>query len=280
LPVIDGISVQGVRAREPANFADAGEALTIAAKVHDEETPADQLLYAWSATQGTFSGPGASVTWTAPASVAQPSAVTITLTVTEKYGASLQFQHSVEGTATLSLHDSVKEVGDMSRQFLLDFSDTTIKDANRIMQNFGGAGTCPDPAEVAAERAQVIDHYTFFRMLAYRVDAASVTVGFAGSCPTVHGPKKGDACAYVGVMWDSIDTRDNSHRPNAGVDQIAAAYSSIDTRDNSHRPNAGVDQIAAAYSPKDARWFLCSSDYDGHLVSNPSVAVRYPGSAP
>ena len=141
----------------------------------------------------------------------------------------------------------------MARQFLLDFSDTTIKDADRIMQNFGGVGTCPNPSEASDERAQVIEHYTYFRMLNYRVDQPSVTTNFGGLCNTIHGPKPGDACAYVPVMWDSIDTRTNSHEPNAGIDQITAAY-----------------------SPKNARWFLCSSDYDGHLVSNPAIAVRYP----
>jgi hypothetical protein len=253
LPVVDSITLQGSRPNEPAGFADAGERIAVTAKVHDEETAADQLQYTWTAPAGTFSGTGASVTWTAPASVEAPGDVAISLKVTEKYGTGGAFEHSVEAAAKLSLHDTVKEVGAMSRQFLLDFSDTTIKDANRIMQNFGGTGTCPNPSEVQAERDQVIDHYTFFKMLNYRVDGASVTTNFGDVCGTVHGPKRGDACAYVPVMWDSIDTRDNSHKPNFGVDQITATYSA-----------------------KDSRWFLCSSDYDGHLVSNPAVAVRYP----
>jgi hypothetical protein len=253
LPVVDSITVQGSRLHEPANFADASESVAVAAKVHDDETAADQLQYAWTATAGTFTGTGPNVTWVAPSSVSSPADVTITLKVTEKYGTNQAFEHSVEATAKLSLHDSVKEVGDMSRQFLLDFSDTTIKDADRIMRNFGGTGTCPNPSAPKDERDEVITHYTFFRMLNYRVDQASVTTNFGSTCPTVHGHKPVDACAYVGVMWDSIDTRDNSRVPNAGTDQITASY-----------------------SPRDARWFLCSSDYDGHLVSNPAIAVRYP----
>lgn len=253
LPVVDAIFVQGTRTNEPSNFADAGEAIAVSARVHDDETAADQLQYGWTVSTGTLAGIGANVTWTAPSSVPSPLSVTISLKVTEKYGSRLQFDHSVDASATVSLHDSAREVGGMSRQFLLDFSDTTIKDADRIMQNFGGVGTCPNPIEVVAEREQVITHYTFFRMLGYRVDQASVTVNFGGSCQTVHGPKRGDACSYVPVMWDSIDTRDNSREPNAGIDQLTAAYSA-----------------------KDSRWFLCSSDYDGHLLSNPAVAVRYP----
>src|SRR5215471_4087878 len=86
LPVIDSVTFQGTRPKEPVDFADVGEAVPVVAKVHDDETPADQLDYQWSATAGTFSGTGASVTWTAPASAQTPADVTITLKVVEKYG--------------------------------------------------------------------------------------------------------------------------------------------------------------------------------------------------
>jgi hypothetical protein len=250
LPVIDGISIQGTHSQEPANFADAGERVVVTAKVRDAETASDQLQYAWSAASGTFTGSGAAVTWTAPAAVPVPLDVTITLKVTEKYGSSQQFEHSVEGSAALSLHDSAKEVGAMSRQFLLDFSDTNIKDADFIMRNFK-ASVCPQPGEVASERADVIKNFTFYRMIAFRVDEPIVTVAFGSTCP--FRGKKGDACAAAGVMWDSVDTRDNSRNPNFGSDIVAAAYA------------AG-----------DKRWWLCASDYDGHPVNHPAAAFRYP----
>jgi hypothetical protein len=253
LPVVDAITVQGTRSKEPPNFADAGEAIAVSAKVHDDETAADQLQYQWTVSAGTFTGSGASVTWTAPSSVPSPLIVTISLKVTEKYGSRLQFDHSVDASAVVSLHDSIGEVGTMSRQFLLDFSDTNIKDVDYIMRNFGGVGTCPDPSLVRDERDDVIRNYTYYRMINYRVDPPRVSVNFGGVCPSVHGPRQGDACALVGVMWDSIDTRDNSRIPNAGDDQIAASYAA-----------------------KDGRWWLCASDYNGHLASRPSVAFRYP----
>ena len=37
---------------------------------------------------------------------------------------------------TLRLHDSVREVGDMARQFLLDFADSSIRDVAYVMRNF------------------------------------------------------------------------------------------------------------------------------------------------
>src|SRR5262245_47581841 len=66
LPVIDSITFQGTRLKEPADFADVAETVPVVAKVHDDETAADQLEYQWTATAGTFSGSGANVTWTAP----------------------------------------------------------------------------------------------------------------------------------------------------------------------------------------------------------------------
>lgn len=248
-PVIETIIVQGSRPRQPANFADLGESIAVSAKVRDAETPVDQLVYAWTATAGMFSGSGANVTWQAPATAPvalqglMPAAVTITLTVTEKFGhpgGPLSFEQSVWNTVSVALHDSVKEVGDMSRQFLLDFSDTNIRDADYILRNFGTPAICPEPGELAAEREDVIRHFTFYRMQNFNIGAPVVTVNFGGLCPVPNGARKGDACARVPVFWDSIDIRNNSRTPTAGTNIVAAAY-----------------------SRKDSRWFLCASNYEG-----------------
>jgi hypothetical protein len=247
LPVIDSISVQGSRPKQPANFADIGETIAVSAKVHDDETAVEQLQYQWSAPEGSFAGTGASVTWAAPADIQAAHDITITLKVVEKYGANLAFEHSVTSTATLSLHNSIKEVGDMSRQFLIDFSDTNLTDADYVIRNFSRA-RCPQPAEVDSERADVVKNYTDFIMQTFKIGPASVTVNFGGTCPVIpgHGPKRGDACAIVPSFWDSIKRSDNQRR---AVD--------------------GDDIIAAAYSGEDKRWWLCASDYRGTQVSGP-----------
>jgi hypothetical protein len=242
LPVIESITIQGTRAKEPANFADVGETVAVTAKVRDDETAVDQLQYEWSAPVGTFSGTGASVTWQAPATAATPVEVTITLKVVEKYGTpAASFQHDVTGTAKLSLHDSAKEVGDMSRQFLLDFSDTRIKDADLIMRNFSEQ-RCPNPRDVQNERSDVINHFTNFQTVSFRIGTPAVTVKFGGVCTFRNRP--GDACAIVPSFWDAIDVRDRSRGAVDGNDFLGATYSSVD-----------------------ARWWLCSSDYQGRSVS-------------
>src|SRR5207302_5537798 len=61
LPTIQSITVQGMQPNEPADFADLGESVPVAAVVQDADTPPDQLVYQWDATAGTFAGTGANV---------------------------------------------------------------------------------------------------------------------------------------------------------------------------------------------------------------------------
>ncbi len=140
-PVIDAIAVQGSRVGEPPNFADLDESIAVTATVHDQETAIDRLQYVWSATAGTFSGSGSRVTWQAPKTGSTPLSVTLTLHVLEPCGTG-SAQHDVTATAAVSLHDSSKEVGEMARLFLLEFSDSTLRDVNQIMRNFSKAA-CP-----------------------------------------------------------------------------------------------------------------------------------------
>jgi hypothetical protein len=251
LPVIESITVQGTRAKEPPAFADVNEAVNVTAKVRDDETPVEQLQYQWSAPVGAFTGTGASVTWTAPAETQGEDgvAVTITLKVIEKYGqpgGPQSFQHDVTQTTSVSLHDSIEEVGDMARQFLIDFSDTNNKNADYIMRNFGRS--CPNQSDVADERSDVINHFTNYSTVDYRIGPATVTVNFGGTCPFPSRPGKDDACAAVPAFWDSIDVRNNRQ-------------GSVD----------GIDYLSASYSTADARWWLCSSTYKGRTVSGATL---------
>ena len=163
LPVIVSIRIQGSRPNEPANFADVGETVGVSAEVRDDETPVSQLQFVWSSSVGTFSGNGPTVTWQAPAATAAPANVALRLEVVERYGpasAPTAFEHRVSSSADVRLHDSTREVGDMARQFLLDFSDSSIRDVDYIMRNFepGCYGT-------ADERQQVQDNRADFRIV-------------------------------------------------------------------------------------------------------------------
>ena len=236
VPSIDAITAQGRRSRQPARFADLRETIDVAATVRDTETSLDELVYQWSATAGTFAGSGRNVTWTAPDSAATPGSVTITLKVVENYGHPGQakiFSHDVSGTQTIALHDSAKEVGDMARQFLIDFSTTSLKDWQVVLRNFNRS-VCPLTREYDDERVSVIDHYTNFTMHAFDVGPATVNINFGGSCSVPGDQLPGDACVTSRVMWDS-------------------------TGPSGRSTTTGTDYLSAVYGAADRRWWLCSS---------------------
>ena len=244
VPSIDSIAAQGRRPRQPARFADLLETIDLTATIRDAETPVDELVYQWSATTGTFSGSGRTVTWTAPAAAPTPGSVIITLKVVENYGHPGQaklYSHQVSGTQTIALHDSAKEVGDMSRRFLTEFSKPqTNQDWQDIMKDFS-VSRCPQPSEVTDERDQVIAHYTNYVMQDYQIGPATVRLEFGGAC--AFRGSLGDACAVVPVYWNSTDKRTS----------LTA-------------PTSGLDHISAVYHTGDSRWWLCSSQYE-HLGS-------------
>src|SRR5687767_7740944 len=182
-PSIDAVLAQGRRSRQPARYADVREAIDVSANVTDPETPAEELIYEWTATAGTVAGTGRAVTWTAPGAAA--GAVTITLKLTENYGHPGQakiFKHEVIGTVIVKVHDAGREIGDMAWRFLDEFSKPqTNKDWQDIMRDFKGSA-CPDPRGADSEREDVVSHYTNFFMHNYTIGNPNVSVNFGGTC--------------------------------------------------------------------------------------------------
>ena len=79
----------------------------------------------------TFTGEGASVKWRAPKGATTPADYAIRLTVTETYGAANAVggsqQNIVNATSpVIRLHDSPKELGDLSMSFLGDFANSSV----------------------------------------------------------------------------------------------------------------------------------------------------------
>jgi hypothetical protein len=249
-PTIDAITIQGTRPGQPPNFGDLSEGIPIAATVRDDETAVDQLQYSWTAPVGTFSGTGRAVTWQAPAAAATPLDVVITLTVTERYGnpGGPTFEHSATKVATLSLHNSSKEVGDMARQFLLDFSDSNIRDVSAIMRNFSDATPSCHSGKVS-ETNDVSDNRVNYHIDQFSVGQATASIRFGGVCPNRN--RRGDACALLDVDWRSTRLTDD---PLTGAKR----------GDKEHV--AGLDQVTAIYVPDQKTWGLCESDFIGHLA--------------
>jgi hypothetical protein len=268
-PVIGAFTVQGSRTNEPPNFADASEKVPISVVVTDAESVISDLKFNWtSSVGGTFSGSGPKVVWKAPDTIDAPVPVTLTVEVVEIYTSQgKQVTNNPKSSVTLSLHDSIKEVGDMAVQFLTDFSDTSIP-VSQVMRNFD-----PDCYGTTAETVQVTNHITDFDMLSYQAGQPATTINFGSICPlTDKGIKPADGCALVHMHWESR-AKHNLYWPWG---DLYLAAGEIDTQN-------GIDQVAAKYYPDQKRWRLCDSSWfqDGFnsLLAGKTKAV-FPSSVP
>jgi len=111
------------------NQIEAGDAVAVDATVTDPETPVDQLTYTWTASpaNGTFTGTGAHVKWTAPAGGPTPSFFTLMVTVTEKYKAGTAAKENVVSTTEkIYYNDSPAEIGGLVTQFVKDFGTYSV----------------------------------------------------------------------------------------------------------------------------------------------------------
>jgi hypothetical protein len=253
-PVVTGIRSVGPRANQPNAFADLGQTLTLLATVADGETPASGLTFAWSGA-GTFTGTGATVSWTAPASLpATPAATLLTLAVTEPFAdGGVTHHNTTTATFVVNVHDSQKEILDMGADFLTLFSQSDVP-TDQVLHNFsttcdGGAGRAAEAKDVDKNRSQFIQDFSKFRL----TRMLPVTFNFGGRCSTPNGPRRADACSRFGVHWEVT----YKNPPNTGKKEIAE----------------GVDYVSAVY--EDSRWFLCHSDFQG-TVTNPLLgSTRY-----
>lgn len=234
-PVIQNITALGLRPNQPPNFADLSEEIVVTATVTDKESPADRLVYEWSATGGSFSGTGPSVRWRAPSSGSTPFVTNLKLTVVDRFqttdgsGLPITFEHRVERPFTVKVHDSVREVGSMATLFLENFSKSSVG-VDEVMKDFlvGCYGT-------ADERQDVIDAREGFVVTAYSIGPPAVTVNFNGRCSFRN--RAGDACSTSAVSWTSLEKATGKTGTVAGTDQVAAVY-------------------------RDSRWWLCDSQFN------------------
>jgi len=252
-PKLVSLVAQGTRANQPPQFADIDETVAVTATVTDKETPISSLIFEWSADAGSFSGDGSNVTYTAPHAA---GLVTLRLKITERYtapdasGLPVEKENTTFGTTTIDVHDSVKEVGDMAKDFLVLFSQSSIQPV-QVVHNFldgcgaGGTGKQDELVQVTANRAN-------FRIMAWTVGNPEVTINFDTAC--AYRNRQEDSCTTVDVDWRSeCKVQD----PSIGCPTIGAT-----------RHDVGVDWVTARYDAATQRWWLCDSDYEGQLSTS------------
>jgi hypothetical protein len=220
--------------------------VTLTASVKDEETAVDQLKFEWKADTGTFSGEGASVKWRAPADIPTPADFTITLTVTEAYGAPDSFGVRPQNVTTASappirVHNSTKELGDMSLQFLSDFATSSTSTAT-CLRNF--SDSCPGKAE---EKRDIDNNREFLEILSSSLNLRNVTLGSSRSTA-----RMSVACAFTSRIVKC---------PPPGPDSSACVVGSVESV-------RGDCTLTGVYEQK--RWWLCDSHFNG----TPTAAVR------
>lgn len=246
-PVISSIVAQGSRPNQPANMADLGESLAVIAAVQDAETPPASLGYEWTASCGSVSGAGPSVSWRAPLQGPTPTTCLLALTVVEPYlgtddsGAPVPREHRVSTQVTINVHDSVREVVAMAEQFMADFSNSQTP-PEVVLRNFSDqcGGKPAELEDVRFNRANYV-------ILSASLSQGRATINFGGICSFRSRP--GDACAQVDARWKS---------------QIKAT-GQIETVE-------GTDHMTAVYERP--RWWLCDSDFDGKLVPSMNRFIR------
>ena len=167
-PVIDGITVGAERAEVDTD-------VTLTAAVTDDQTPLEQLTFEWKADAGTFSGEGASVKWRAPKGIRTPADYEIALRVTETYGtpdsSGVRPQNVTTAKApVIRVHNSPKELGDMSLQFLSNFADSSVS-TSTCLRDF--SDSCRGKGE---EKTDIDNNRAYYRILSSSLELRSVSV--------------------------------------------------------------------------------------------------------
>jgi hypothetical protein len=171
-PVIESITLS-------SDKVEVDSEITLTANVTDAETPIEQLKFEWKAPAGSFTGEGATVRWRAPKDIKTPADYTITLTVTEVYGApngsGVRPQNVSNATAPpVRVHNSNKELGELSIQFLSDFANSSIP-ASTCVRDF--SDSCRGKAE---ERSDIESNRVHFDILSSSLTLRSVSVASNG----------------------------------------------------------------------------------------------------
>lgn len=222
-PTIKSVVAQGKRLRQPANFGDYGETLTVTAVVEDAQTNPTALTYQWHAScGGAFTGTGSQVEWRTPATGTNATTCTVEVIVSDG-------PRVVTGNVSVRLHNSAAEVGALALEFLNEFADSNLPADERIVRNF--SDSCKGKSE---ELGQIVDNRKNYTILSHTYGPPKTTIAFGSMCKS----KTADACVITPAEWRS------TYKPTG---QLEVA--------------TGISTISSVY--RDSRWWLCDSLFDG-----------------
>jgi hypothetical protein len=233
-PVVESVTLSSDR-------VEVDSEITLTANVKDQETPVDQLKFDWKAAGGTFTGDGASVKWRAPKDIKTPADYEISLTVTETYGTADSSGKRPQNVTTATspsvrVHNSPKELGDMSLQFLTDFAHSSVS-----------TGTClrdfTDSCKGKADERGDIDS----NRIHYEILSSSLTLRAVNVVPGAVSANMTVACSFTSKTL-VCDPGDKS----CVVGDVGTAK--------------GDCILTGKYENR--RWWLCDSHFAGKLLDS------------
>ena len=171
-----------------ADHVEVDSTVQLTATVTDDNTPVDQLVYQWTALQGTFSGAGRQVTWRAPVPDRTPVAYDLTLTVIERYtvypptGGTRTEENRVQALVTVHVNSSFREISDLSLTFLNDFADSSLS-PEVVVRNFSDScrGKLEELEDVRFNRQWCV-------ILSSNVRVATVTIDYPRGWADIDAP--------------------------------------------------------------------------------------------
>ena|SRR5262245_45091258 len=217
---------------------EVGTPVTVTAFVEDAETPLPNLTYTWTADNGTFSGSGPVVTWTAGQDAKTPGDFTLTLTVTEKLPAgSNPAQNTATNSVKVHVNNSPKELADLSLRFLGNFGDSRVT-PEICTSEF--SDNCPGKKD---ELKDITDNRHDFLILSSTLRSTGVQVASSRTSATVH-----TSCAFT--------SRVITRTPQSGGCLASAGACPFD----SVQSVKGDCVTTNVY--ENGRWWLCKSSFN------------------
>jgi hypothetical protein len=185
---------------------EVGTPVTVTAVVEDAETPVASLTYAWTSDTGTFSGSGATVTWTAGQNAKTPGDFTLTLTVTERYGSgAAAAENKVASDLKVHVNNSPKELADLSLRFLGDFANSSVS-PDRCVAEF--SDTCAQGKK--DEFNDISDNRHDFLIMSSNLKATGVEMAPTRLTATVH-----TFCAFTSKIITTEPRDESCQKPGS-----------------------------------------------------------------
>jgi hypothetical protein len=229
---------------------DVSESIQLSALVQDLETPVDTLKVLWTSNGGSITGTGRQVAWQAPATLVTPADLVVTFTVIESYkgldaqGRTIPLEFVVSRSITIRVHNSPKEIADLSLSFLRKFADSSVS-PRACMTDF--SESCPGKE---AEEADIQNNRTKFLILDSELGQ-----------PLISGLVK-YLRANIAVRCE-FESRVLQCPPGS---PIACVPGEVERA-------SGTCRLTSVYER--GRWWLCESNFDGDADMSPTMRLFF-----